>query len=186
MFSGSFAQISLGEVLRLLTAASQNGELIIISQGYKIGSVFLTNGQIADAKTPSFNSLDAISELCAYTNADFTFEQGARSDTQNLLGIPTIKIIETIIGRVNQINLIRSFAPMPNEIVIYRPSENIGQLDASQDELTLLLLANGLRSIEQIALDSGKTLDFVQQSFARFRQANVIDIVKVHLPPTPP
>ncbi|MDL5054852.1 DUF4388 domain-containing protein [Oscillatoria laete-virens NRMC-F 0139] len=186
MFSGSFAQISFGEVLRLLTAAAQSGELQALSSGQMVGSVYLTNGQIADARTPSFSSLDAISELCLHTTADFVFAQGVQAPSQNLLGIPSAKIIETVVGRVNQINLIRSFAPMADEVVAYRPSENISKLDATPDELTLLLLANGQRTVAQIASESGRTLDFVQQSLARFRQAGVIEIVKVFLPPVTP
>ncbi len=186
MFSGSFTQISFGEVLRLLTAAAQNGELVIASKGINVGAVYLSNGQIADAKTASLNSLDAMSDLCSYIDADFNFNQGVQAPSQALLGIPPARIIETIIGRVNQINLIRSFAPLPDESVIYRPSENISKLEATPDELTLLLLADGRRSVEQIARESGKSLDFVQQSLARFRQAGVIDIVKAASTPAPP
>lgn len=186
MFSGSFTQISFGEVLRLLTAASQSGELEIIYRGQPTGSVSMVNGQIAHAKTQSYESLDALSELCAYVEGDFSFSPGQKASGQTLLNIPTSKIIETVVGRVNQINIMRSYAPLPNEVVVYKPSENLSHLEATPDELTLLLLSNGIRTIDQIALESGKTVDFVQQCFARFRQAGILDLVNRAPAPEPP
>ncbi|MDX2225786.1 MAG: DUF4388 domain-containing protein [Verrucomicrobiae bacterium] len=185
MFSGNFTQIAFGEVLRLLHAASQTGELRISDDHAMSASVYLKGGHIVHVEADTETGLDALSVICQHVNAAFSFEVGTLSAQENLAGVPTKKVIESVTTRVTEINTLRQFAPGPHDLILYKPGKSLDHLDTTPEDLSLLLTADGKRSAEKIAHLNGKSFDQIVQALAKFNQAGIIDIQKNATPPLP-
>ena len=71
---GKLALISLIDVIQLIEANEKTGELAVTSPyGEKIGSVFLSNGQVIDAVTKQLEGEEAFFELASRSDGFFDF-----------------------------------------------------------------------------------------------------------------
>jgi len=178
MFAGSFKQMPFSEVVRLLSSSHQTGALNIIEEGTEIqvGQLFMQMGQLMDAVQGSHNGLDAIQELCRWIEADFAFEASAESSRQSLVAYPTEKLIEKIKVRTDELKAIKDSMPSPEDIPVYQTGKDASNLSVTPDELALLLLCSGQKTVAEIAVDTAQTPDQIANALARFRHAEIITI----------
>ncbi|GAB4239921.1 MAG: hypothetical protein OHK005_01750 [Candidatus Methylacidiphilales bacterium] len=186
MFAGSLTQISLGEVLRLLSLSSQTGALILETRDFS-ASIFLQVGQIVHAAIGPVEGLDALTQICDQVEANFVFSEGFMAPGRSLADYPTDKLIEKVKKRVEEIAALRAAILGPYDIPCYLPGRKVSGLVAKPDELALLLLADGKRSVHQIAGVARRDLAEVGEIFGKFRHAGVLEVVGVQeTPVTPP
>ncbi|MFQ3670889.1 MAG: DUF4388 domain-containing protein [Verrucomicrobiia bacterium] len=189
MFAGSLTQISLGEVLRLLSLSSQTGALIL-EKGDFSASIFLQVGQIVHAAAGPLEGLDALTEICEHVEASFAFSEGFIAPARSLADYPTDKLVEKVRKRVEEIVAFRSSVLRPNDIACYVPGRKVAGLVAKPDELSLLLLADGKRPVAEVAHLAKREVSEACEILGKFRHAGVVDLVGVapepEPPPTPP
>jgi hypothetical protein len=185
MFAGSLTQISLAEVLRLLAMSSQTGALILERRHFS-ASIFLQVGQIVHAACGSLEGLDALTEICEHGDASFAFSEGFIAPSRSLADYPNDKLIEKIKKRVDELAALRSSILQPLDIPTYLPGRKVQGLVAKPDELSLLLLADGKRAVNEIAQMAVRDLGEVCSILGRFRQAGVVEVAAQAAAPAEP
>jgi hypothetical protein len=185
MFSGSLSQMNLAEVLRLLSASNQTGVLLLSHNGQLVGSIFLGTGQLTHAEAGALQGLDALNHLCHDIQADFTFEVGVTSVPATLSAYPTAKLLENLKKRVGELTAFLAAMPKGEDYPRYVPGQGATGLQATAEELSLLLHANGQRTVRDIATATRIPLEQVRQTLAKFRMAGMIDLAAPVAPPPP-
>ena len=176
MFSGSFSTISFSEVIRLLSASSQTGGLHLY-EGEYLGSVFLQIGQLAHAEFHHLQGLDALMSLAGYNQAEFAFEAGISPTGQSLRAYPTEKIIDSLQRAASERAAVDSATPAAHDLPRYIMGQPMGNLQASPEELSLLLQANGKRTVAEIAHHLNLPVHTVSATLAKFRLAGVVEFL---------
>jgi len=178
MFAGSLKQMDLSEVLKLLTASHQTGVLNLMNPevGSTVAMIYLQVGQLVHAQVGSSTGLDAISESCRLSEEAFAFEENVMASQQTLSAYPTVKLLEKMSGQISEAKALRLAMPAENEVPVYLPGASLAGLDATADDLSLLILCNGTRTISDLAHDSRRTLLETAKAIAKFRKAGIIDI----------
>ncbi len=178
MFSGSFQTMDLGEVLRLLASSSQTGVLRIL-EDEAIGAVYLQLGAVVHAETGLAQGLDALAALAERMDAAFAFDAGETvAPGRSLAEIPTGRLVETLRGQLDKLRAVRESMPGPEDVVAYQPGVQATGLQATPRDLSLLLLADGVRTVSEIAAAAGMSLESVRAVLGRFRRAGMIEIVE--------
>ncbi len=178
MFAGTFEQMPFAEVVRLLCASAQTGVLVILEPESKteVGQLYLQMGQMVDASQGGRGGLDAVQELCRWVTAEFRFDSGVPAPRQSLVAYPTEKLVEKIRARSDEILQMSRLMPGPEDLPIYQSGRDASGLIVGPDELALLLLCTGERTVGQIAQLSGLPADAVARSLARFRHVGLVDL----------
>ncbi|MDR0533217.1 MAG: DUF4388 domain-containing protein [Verrucomicrobiales bacterium] len=180
MFAGSTSQIPLAEVCRLLSASNQTGvlNLTIPQNDQNPLGIYFHLGQIIEAQCGAATGLDGLSDLCNYHDLNFVFEVGAAAPSQTLAVYPTAKLIERIRQQVKDNEMLKSSLPEPNDILIYKSDTDMTGLEASADQLGLLLLCNGSRTLLDLAKQVNQNPTDLARVIARFRLAGIIEVKK--------
>lgn len=175
MLFGSLTEMSLPEVLRLLSASSQTGCLVLQDEAlraffyFKIGQLShcecITNIGQGPIK---IKGVDAVSKICCYTKCSFKFDSQLYSEEESLLVYPTAKLIDSIGLFIEKKKIQHVDLPEEEAVLLFQAGKNLQNFKATQAELALLLLANGKRSIAEIATASNCAVRVVQDWAARF------------------
>jgi len=178
MFAGSFKQMPMAEVVRLLSSSNQTGALNIreTDSGDLVGQLFFQVGQLVDAVQGEYTGLDALSYLCTWIDANFSFEAGMPPPRQSLVAYPTEKLIEKIAAKSGELEAIRKSTPGARDIPVYQAGRDASSLNATPDELALLLQCSGTQTVADIANILGKDPEEVGVLLARFRHAGIIEV----------
>ncbi len=131
-------------------------------------------GQLVDARSGDLAGLDALALIASLGEGDFTFEAGAHTGGQSLAAYPTAQLIENVRQEVVERRSLAAAMPLAGAVPRYLPGGVQSGLEATPEELGLLLLADGVRTVKDIALASGRDLVGVQAIFAKFRLAGVV------------
>lgn len=179
MFKGSLSQMNLSEVIRLLVSSNQSGALILSepSSEKQIAILYLQAGTLSSGQTAQSKGLDALNEICTFLDAAFEFHEALTSSEKDLEPYPLEKLLESVQKRITQIKSLNDSMPDPSDVLFYQSGTEITGIDASPDDLTLLLLCDGYRRVEEVAKESGRDLDEVINLLAKFRQVGLIGVV---------
>jgi DNA-binding transcriptional ArsR family regulator len=168
--------MGMADVAALLSASNQTGALRV-TQGFPLGSVYFWLGQMVHAENGALQGLDALGALATYTRADFTFDVQVAPSGQSLAIYSTQDLIENIRQQVEEMGAIMASLPAPGDVLRYATGKQVGSLQGSPAELSLLLLANGQRTVADLARESQMDIESVRFALARFRRAGVVDVV---------
>jgi hypothetical protein len=174
MFTGNFQTIDLAEVGRLLCASAQSG-VLRIRQGDREASLSLQLGQMIDAHCGDFEGLDALALIASTFDGEFAFDAGAEPKGQSLAAYPTQQIIESLQQEIAEQRSLAAALPSADALLRYVPGGAQSGLHATTDDLSLLLLADGRRTVSGIASAARRDLAPVQAALARFLMAGVIE-----------
>lgn len=190
MLKGSLAQIDLTEVIRLLASSQQTGLLHIMNMGETVasGGCYFQLGRLVHATMSRYSGLDAVNEICRISDGTFAFEAGVAAPEQTLAQYPTPTLLEMIQEQLGEQRALARSAPQPEDILRYVPGRQIDGLEASPDELALLLLCNGERNVREISMVSGMSPAELRQTLGRFRHLGLLELItpKPGAPGTPP
>lgn len=190
MLSGSLTEMNLAEVLRLLSASSQSGCLVLHADA-PFAFFYLKIGQLSHCEcllnSPGgpvkIKGLDAVSRACASSDASFRFDAEMFCEEESLLVYPTAKLLDSI-GLFLEKKKNQGVAlPDKDAILTYQAGKSLKNFKATQDELSLLLLANGKRSIVEIADASNCTIRAIQEWAAKFMSWGLLAVVSAEAPP---
>lgn len=183
MIAGNLKEMNLAEVLKLLTASGQNG-VLMLTETSLVGSIYIKLGQIIHSSYNVSDSgqlkegLESLAKICSHLEAQFRFEVGLTSDSESLIKYPTEKIIASIEKHVTKNKIPALELPSPNAIPKYLVGNNIKSFNAPPEALSLLIMADGHKTISEIAMYSDLEIEFVQKWTAKFLQQNMMQLVE--------
>jgi hypothetical protein len=177
MLKGSLLTTSLAEVLRLLCASAQSGELLLSAPDYE-ARIAVQHGRILHAACAGDTGLDALRTICGRLDVDFSFRTGAiESPGRSLEEYPSSSIIESVKSVIDYERQVARSLPRPKDIPIFQ-NDQLSNLDASPEEIQILLMADGVRTVADIAAETGLPIDYLTQAIARHRVAGVVTIAE--------
>lgn len=179
MLKGSLTQIDLAEVFRLLTSSQQTGLLHIMNMGETVaaGGCYFQLGRVVHANMGRFTGLDALNEICRVSDGTFAFEAGVAAPAQSLAQYPTATLVQMISDQLQEQRALAAHTPQPDDVLRYQPGKSLEGLEATPDELAVLLLCDGVRRVQDIAAASGMAPRELRAALARFRLAGLLELV---------
>ncbi len=175
MFSGSFTQMDLAAVLRLLAASSQTGRLSIQDAGFH-AEMSLYAGQIVHAQTDEFSGLDALYEICQRTAGSFQFDPTVQPAKTSLSEYASGELLENIEATIQASREFAAARPDPADAPVFLRANANATVSAAPEDLQLLLLADGLRTVRMISQETGRDLEALRDIFARFIVAGLVSV----------
>jgi hypothetical protein len=188
VLSGTFSNSSLTEILRTVVNARQTGYLKM-KEGGQEGCVAVENGIILQAKTGAYAGLHALFLFVSWREARFEFhERPMPADlTRDLAGYDPQLLITGVAFKVDELALLHQAIPSLEAVPCYLGGERLGSLEVSSADLGLLALADGHRTVREIAERVNLSPPEVARSLARFRLAGVLELAPTSssVPETP-
>lgn len=184
MLAGNFQTIDLAEVVRLLSVSAQSG-VLFIRQGEQESALGFQFGQLVDARAGELSGLDALALMASTVDGEFAFEVGGQAAGQSLASYPTDQLIQGLRHEIAERRSLVAAMPMPGAVLRYVAGGVQSGFHATADELGLLLLADGRRTVREIAAAAKRDLVGVQAALAQFRLAGVLEEVGEEAPPPP-
>ncbi len=161
----------------MLVNGSQTG-FLKIREGEQEGFLALENGVIVNAKIGAIVALHALFQFVGWRDATFDFhERPLPADLSRDLAVyePQV-LIEGVAFKEDELSLLQQAIPPFDSTPHYIPGSSIGSVEATPADLGLLSLADGHRTVQEIA-DMVKLSPLeVARILARFRLAGVLEI----------
>lgn len=178
VFSGTFSTASLAEVLRMLVNTKQTGYLKIRHDDRE-GFLAVEDGIIVNAKTGSHMALHALFQFVIWREAQFEFqEQPLAPDLSRDLSVYDAQVlIAGVATKVDELAALQQAIPSMESILFYVGGEALNSVEATPADLGLLILADGNRTVREIAEKVKLSPLEVARSLARFRTAGVLELV---------
>lgn len=185
MFAGSLNQMDLSDVLKLLSASHQSGALNLLNPqtAAPVATLYLQAGQLTHAQAQTLSGLDAISYCCTLYEESFAFTEGSVSTEQTLASYPSAKLIEKMTEQIHRAKALALAMPDPTDLPLYLAGVSLDGLEASTEDLSLLILCNGNRSVQDLALSTKKNLPDLAKTIAKFSKVGIIEIKKPVISP---
>ncbi len=159
MLSGNLKDVSILEILQLVSKTKHTGKLIIKGKGVT-GIVFVKKGEIVNAQFGDREGVEALSDIIVISNGYFTFEQ-TPIKIENVINKP----IDRILLDLSQVLEIRKTNLTLNTIPLLKQDVNSNEIVLSGEEVKVVSLIDGKRSIKEIAEESRlsylKTMEIV-------------------------
>lgn len=185
-FSGNFQTINLAEVLRMLAATRQTGVLQCACEGEK-GMLMLENGRIVSATTGDQLGPPALYQFILWRDGTFEFVAAPipASAPRDLEVYDTDEIISGVARKIDELAAMQQAVPDLDSVLMFLGSETLRDVNATPAELGLLILADGRRTVGEIAAKAGMNPLEVARALARFRLAGVLELVEAVVPANP-
>ncbi len=177
--SESIRPSSLAETLRILISGNQTGYLKIRGQNQE-GFLAIENGVIVNARIGSTVALHALFQFVSWRDATFDFhERPLPADLpHDLAAYEPQVLIEGVAFKEEEINLLQQAMPAFEATPFYTGGGLPATFEATAADLALLSLADGHRSVHEIAEMVKLSALEVARILARFRLAGVVEIVQ--------
>jgi hypothetical protein len=184
--SGTFSTSNLTDTLRVIVHGKQTGNLKI-KDGALEGSVAVENGNILHARAGNSTGLHALFQFVGWREAHYEFqERPIALDLPRDLAVYDPEVLITGVAfKVDELDLLYEAIPSLDSILSYTGSERLGPLDATTADLGLLALADGHRTVREIAELAKAVPAEVHRHLARFRLAGVLELVTPRPPAKP-
>jgi hypothetical protein len=184
LLSGTFANSNLTEILRVLVNAKQTGYLKI-KEGEQEGCLAVENGVILHAHAGSDTGLHALFQFVGWREARFDFhERPIPADLPRDLAVYDPEVLITGVAfKVDEQTLLHEAIPSLDSVLCYVNGEGLGSVEVTSADLGLLVLADGRRTVREIAERVNLSPLEVARQLARFRLAGVLELAA---PPASP
>ncbi len=160
MLSGNLKDVSILEILQLVSKTKHTGKLIIKGKGVT-GIVFVKKGEIVNAQFGDREGVEALNDIIVISNGYFTFEQ-TPIKIENVIN----KSIDRILLDLAQVLEIRKINLTLNTIPLLKQDVSSNEIVLSGEEVKVVSLIDGKRSIKEIADESRlsylKTMEIVE------------------------
>ena len=178
LLSGTFAKTNLTEILRVIAHTKQTGYLKI-KEGGQEGCVAIENGIILQARAGSDTGLHALFQFVGWREGQFEFQERpvAPELSRDLVVYDPQVLITGVAFKVDELNLLHDAIPSPDAVLCHVGGERPGAVEITPSDLALLGLADGHRTVREIAERLHGNPVEVARSLARFRLAGVLGMV---------
>jgi len=178
LLSGTFATSSLTEILRIIVNAKQTGYLKM-KEGEQEGFLAVENGIILHARAGSDMGLHALFQFVGWREARFDFhERPMPADLSRDLAVYDPQVLITGVAfKVDELALLHEAIPSLDSVLCYVGGERLASIEVTSADLGLLALADGCRTVREIAERVNLNPMDVARNLARFRLAGVLELV---------
>ena len=158
--------------------AKQTGYLKL-REGEEAGCMAIENGVILHARAGTDTGLHALFQFVGWREAQFEFhERPMPPDLVRDLAVYDPQLLITGVAfKVDEQNLLHDAIPGVEEVLCYVGGEGLASLEVTSSDLGLLILADGRRTVREIAERANLSPQEVARSLARFRLAGVLELV---------
>lgn len=186
-FAGNLNTISLAEVLRLLVATKQTG-LLKLTMGSEQGHLALENGQILHAIAGPLVGAPALYQFIVWRDANFEFAEQPipPAAPRDLAAYDPQTLIDGVAKKIDELAALQQAVPTLDSVLYYIGGESLKNISATPSELALVILADGTRTVQQIADQAQQSPLEVARIMAKFRLAGVVDLVSQVIPGATP
>lgn len=169
---------NLTEILRIVVDAKQTG-YVKIREGEQQGCVAIENGNILHARTGSDTGLHALFQFVGWREAQFEFhERPIPAELVRDLAVYDPQVLITGVAfKVDEQTLLHEAIPSLDSMPRYVGGEGLASIEVTSADLGLLVLADGRRTVREIAERVNVSPVEVARNLARFRLAGVLDLV---------
>jgi hypothetical protein len=178
VLSGIFETSNLTEILRIIVDAKQTGYLKI-KEGEQEGFLAVENGIILHARAGSDTGLHALFHFVAWREARFDFhERPMPADLSRDLAVYDPQVLITGVAfKVDELTLLHEAIPGLDSVLCYAGGEGLASVEVTSADLGLLALADGHRTVREIAQQVNMNPMEIARNLARFRLAGVLEVV---------
>jgi hypothetical protein len=177
LLSGTFTTSNLTEILRIIVDAKQTGYLKM-KEGEQEGCLAVENGIILHARAGSDKGLQALFQFVAWREARFEFhERSMPADLVRDLAVYDPQVLITGVAfKVDEQTLLQQATPALDSVPCYLGGEGPASIEVTSADLGLLILADGRRTVREIAERLNASPMEVARNLARFRLAGVLEL----------
>ncbi len=176
--SATLRESSLVEILRALVNTKQTGYLKL-REGEHEGFLAVENGTIINARTGSYTAVHALFQFVSWREAKMEFHERpmAIDLTRDLAVYDPQVLIIGLSAKVEELATARRASLPFDSVLNYTGGAEKISVEASAADLGLLTLANGRRTVREIAVMVKQNPLEVARSLGRFRSAGVLELV---------
>ena len=184
LLSGTFATSNLTEILRIIVNAKQTGYLKMVEGGQE-GCLAVENGIILHARAGSDTGLHALFQFVGWREARFDFhERPMPADLTHDLAVYDPQVLITGVAfKVDEQTLLHEAIPSLDSVLYYVGGEGLASIEVTPADLALLILADGHRTVRDIAERVNMNPMEVARNLARFRLAGALELIASPAPP---
>ena len=173
---GNLSDFSLADLFQLLGLGKRSGCLQINHAGRK-GKIYFDNGAIVYAKNEDIKNENAVYSMFSWQKGEFEFLVGDEPPSKQI-NLDWQNLILEAARRVDEITEIKKSIEDYDAILelVNEEDSNIDKINLSNEDLKLLSLINGKRTVNEVIEKSG--LDRIEASkmLVSYKKANLIDI----------
>ena len=179
LLSGTFGTSNLTEILRSIVDAKQTGYLKM-KEGAQEGCLAIEDGIILQARAGADTGLPALFQFVGWREARFDFhERPMPADLVRDLAVYDPQLLITGVAfKVDEQTLLHEAIPAFDSVLRYVGGERLASVEVTSVDLGLLVLADGRRTVREIAERVNVSPLEVARNLARFRLAGVLELVK--------
>jgi hypothetical protein len=183
LLSGTFTTSNLTEILRIVVNAKQTGYLKM-KEGGQEGCLAVENGIILHARAGSAMGLHALFQFVGWREARYEFqERPMPADLSRDLAVYDPQVLITGVAfKVDEQILLHEAIPALDSVPHYIGGETLASVEVTSADLGLLVLADGRRTVRDIAERVNLSPMEVARNLARFRLAGVLELVATRPP----
>jgi hypothetical protein len=187
LLSGTFATSNLTEILRVIVNAKQTGYLKM-KEGNQDGCLAVESGTILHARAGSDTGLPALFQFVGWREARFDFhERPMPADlSRDLAAYDPQVLIAGVAFKVDELTLLHEAIPSFDSVLRYVGGQGLASVEVTSADLGLLVLADGRRTVREIAERVNVSPMEVARTLARFRLADVLELVAPPASPAKP
>jgi hypothetical protein len=176
--SGPFASSTLTEILRVIVHAKQTGYLKV-KEGDREGLLAVENGILLNARAGSNTGLPALFQFVAWRGAEYDFQERALpADGSRDLAVYDPEVLITGVAfKVDELALLNEAIPALDTVLTYMGGDGLASMEVTPTDRGLLALADGRRTVREIAERMNLSPTEVARQLARFRLAGVLELV---------
>lgn len=178
LLSGTFATSNLTEIMRTIVDAKQTGYLKM-KEGELEGCLAVENGIILNARAGFDTGLHALFQFVGWREAQFEFhERPMPAELARDLAVYDPQVLITGVAfKVDEQSLLHEAIPALDSVLCYVGGEGLASVEVTSADLGLLILADGRRTVSEIAERVNLGPMEVARNLARFRLAGVLEVV---------
>lgn len=157
--------------------AKQTGYLKV-KEGEQEGCLAIENGIILNARAGTATGLPALFQFVGWREAQYDFqERSLPAEVSRDLAVYDPEVLITGIAfKVDEANLLHEAIPPLDAVLCYVGGEGLGSLEVTPSDLGLLALADGRRTVREMAQRMNLNPADVARNLARFRLAGVLEL----------
>jgi hypothetical protein len=185
--SGSFASSTLTDILRVIVHAKQTGYLKV-KEGEEEGCLAIENGILLSARATSRTGLPALFQFVAWRGAQYNFQESALpADVPRDLAVYDPEVLITGVAfKVDELAMLHEALPALDAVLCYVGGEGLSSVEVTSADLGLLALADGRRTVREMAEKMNLSPTEVARNLARFRLAGVLELAPQNATPSAP
>jgi hypothetical protein len=147
---GNLAQLSLLDVMRMLSAGNRTGQLDLMSGKHR-GEVFLNQGKIVHAASGAQIGESAIYSMLNWRHGEFNFKAEVATP-ESSVKIDMQQLLQESAGRAQEWDEIAQTISSTDLVLKLSSTGATGMVTLQPEDWQVLAQVNGLRSIEDIAV----------------------------------